>query len=227
MKLDEVLIKKSDPKDLPFMGMADSDLDDPEMVLKNIKKNKSLKILGSGIEAVVYSEKDNPNVIKALGTYVDSIKDIPYIQYILLSFKYSKENPYFPKVYDIKKYKMKDDGISVPYIFSFKIEPLIHIQKLNIKDQHSLWEKMFNDSIPEGEHTIEYHISNRVRILAEHGGTAKYVKDKNLSKATQLIHKIVQKDDSVYVDIHYNNIMARRTPYGPQLVITDPLTTQI
>lgn len=46
------------------------------------------------------------------------------------------------------------------------------------------------------------------------------VKDDNLKEAIAIMKKM--KQQGYLPDIHYNNIMVRRSPYGPQPVITDP-----
>jgi len=216
MKLDEVLIKNSDPKELPFKTMARP----YKAEIRDLKQDKNVEILGQGVEAVVYKTKDSPNVIKALGTHLKDVNEIPFVKYILMSLKYSNENPYFPKVYDIKKYETSS-GTSFPIIYTFKMEPLVHLDKLSDKEMLVLWNKTFTEHRDIPPSTKSFSKRLETAYYASNYGKD-VVKEENLSKVLKLISKARHITNS-QTDIHDQNIMVRRTSQGPQLVITDPL----
>ena len=90
------------------------------------------------------------------------------------------------------------------------LDPENVIHKLNWKYIYELpdWEKLSDI------------VEDAVRNIADY---APHIKDKNFIAVAKLIHKIVAASYSANYDLHYNNMMARRTPYGVQLVITDPI----
>lgn len=49
------------------------------------------------------------------------------------------------------------------------------------------------------------------------------IKDPNLKKALMMIRSIVKSTPNSTPDIHEDNIMVRRGPFAPQIVITDPI----
>jgi hypothetical protein len=49
--------------------------------------------------------------------------------------------------------------------------------------------------------------------------------DPNLIQSFKIIKKLEKSNPTFMDDMHINNLMIRRTPIGPQLVINDPLAT--
>jgi hypothetical protein len=53
---------------------------------------------------------------------------------------------------------------------------------------------------------------------------ATYIKDPRLKEAMIILRSLIKNDHDVAADIHDGNVMVRRGPGGPQLVLTDPVS---
>ena len=85
--------------------------------------------------------------------------------------------------------------------------------------------RMFKDYEPSDDHVynvIEDIVESLVAYQNRRPAKLK-IKDKQLAQALALARKAEKKGDHA-TDIRGSNIMVRRTPYGLQPVITDPLS---
>jgi hypothetical protein len=182
------------------------------------------KQFGKGVEAKVYRDPSNPSVVKILSTS-DSLKDNGYMQYILFSRKYANQNPYFPRIHSIEQNK-NPDGTTT---FVVKMEQLFPVSSLSKKQLFSIHKNTF---INGDRHVISSKDDMLISLGDEFdvatdpswGWSASKVSlDPNFIDACNLIRKIKNRTNSQY-DLGTPNIMVRRSNYGFQLVITDPLS---
>jgi hypothetical protein len=180
--------------------------------------------IGHGQEAQVIKNKSNPNVFKITGIE-SNLKNFGYMQYVLLSKKYSGVNPYFPKVLSIKQ---TPQGLPGRVAYIVQLEQLEDSGKLKSSEQLELANKIFygedlDDIIAarkKGNSLIQYKIEKAV-----HAGpaiAAKFVKDKQFIQAIKLVH-LVKKNTGATIDMHDANYMIRRGDQGLQIVLTDPI----
>ena len=180
--------------------------------------------IGHGQEAQVIKNKSNPNVFKITGLESE-LKNFGYMQYVLLSKKYSGINPYFPKVVSIKQ---TPQGLPGRIAYIVQMEQLEGSGKIMKDEQIELANKMFYgedldeivSAAKKGNSLIQYKIEKAVNA----GPTiaAKFVKDKQFIQAIKLIH-LVKKNTGATIDMHDANYMIRRGDQGLQVVLTDPI----
>jgi hypothetical protein len=180
--------------------------------------DRTFSRLGYGAYAKVYASK-NP-----LDAYKKSTADDGFQFYVRGILQYNKSkgqlNPYFPNFYRVNEFKAKDSEASVMHL---KMERLNEIDDLNIEDLKEMMVKMFGDSDVAGDAHKTTYVDDIVDRIEEYclGRNLKIV-DFRLEEALELIKELVDKHD-LRLDIHEGNVMWRRSPQGPQLVITDPL----
>ncbi len=148
-----------------------------------------------------------------------SIRDNPedkdaYYQYIKAVSQVSSENPFFPRVYDIKTIRDKNNRIT----YDIKIEHLNELNSLSKEELFRMAKRLFVNVDVYG---FDSHTFGAMVRDAAYG--KKDIRDENLKDAIQLINYIRKKYDFEN-DINWKNIMIRRTNLGYQLVITDPLS---
>jgi len=193
------------------------------------KDKKDPRHLGSGYFSKVRSTND-PHVVKKSSvetTTGNPELDDAYWDYVDLIIKNKLwENPYFPRVYKKTSMRGKEDTGH----HSVEMERLESIEKATKDDLLPITRKAFNK---KGREKItsdvkEKKISpitaiSRVLDNAVNSGNLSLIKDDELAKALKILN-LYAKNSSVGVDIHEENIMARRTPVGIQLVISDPFS---
>lgn len=206
--------------------------------------NQPFTVLGKGIESVVYKTPDNPNVIKILAKYHNKLD--PYSTYVYLIHKYGQHNSLFPKIIKkknirptlgdkavlesltgVRKYRRRHHELR---FVAFEIEPLVEINTLSRDQKDELLEKTFSKEhlayISEGErdrpsHTIADAISDVVSSWSSQR-REKFIQHREIAQLCNVVRFLMTKYKTSS-DIHDENIMARITPDGPELVVIDPI----
>ncbi|CAB4133417.1 hypothetical protein UFOVP257_182 [uncultured Caudovirales phage] len=140
-------------------------------------------------------------------------------------------NPYFPVVYQVK-ISMDSHGNERP---RYRMETLQDPKQYPIEAIMGMMENMFIDPstvfgdmeiTEKNKGQIWIELAHRLDycILNVNSTSMRNIKDRNLKAALVIIHNILKKYDIFEPDIHGNNIMVRGTPYGPQLVLMDPIS---
>lgn len=191
------------------------------------KSGSPYEKIGDGMYSDVYKHKEKPEVIK-IGNSLSSDNKDAYLNYLDVVMKSDRmaSNPYLPRVYKVKRYN-QDLG-HTDYVV--KMEPLSPLLALEIEDLIAIWRKAFGqDSSPptigdpfELVHDLANMLSSYIYYRKPVDGMVKIV-DKQLLQAIAIISNLRKRGGGV-LDLHAENIMARRTSIGPQLVITDPLS---
>ena len=255
MLLSEIFqVHKIDPKDATYisaLGLRKKN-DPPDENLPNVApvSKAEFEILGSGVEAVVYTTKDDPGVIKLLRTFDVDVPEvnIPYVAYVLETIGRANGNPYFPRISKMKK--IKGDAVDFAAlrnyiwfnnvqkrtmdldIFAIKMERLYPIKDLSAKAVESMIATSFDAE----------------RIDQRFGNTWRTDKGAGIDLMENLLNSMMHDYNFIYEfayypdllkdvfnavrkitagegahDLHSENFMARRTPTGYQIVITDPV----
>lgn len=253
MLLSEIIkVNNIDPKDATYISAfglrKPNDAPDEKMPTTAPVSKSEFKILGSGVEAVVYKTKDDPNVIKLLRTTeVDADEfNVPYVAYVIETLHRANGNPYFPRISGIQR--IKGDAVDFAAlrnyiqprihhepieldIYAFKMERLLPVDSLGAEEIEAMIsgsfdpEKLDRDYGPDwrtepavGIQLIEelfYYMMNDSDLLNDLA-----IYPEQLSDVLNTIKKI---GDGAAYDLHDENFMARRTPTGYQIVITDPV----
>ena len=169
--------------------------------------------------------------------------------YMLALEKHSDNtNPYFPRFRGIKiytdKHENSEGGISTEdYItYSVQMEKLTHLRDLSNSEKRSILFRLFGDRQhrdPAAEQFINKQLSGSTpygyKILGiirnsvsgwKGNELLKLIVDEDFKNAIKFLQK-VHKDYEIGYDLHDNNVMIRRTPYGPQIVFLDPFSHQL
>lgn len=212
--------------------------------------NGDIQQLGSGYYAVVYEKPDNPeNTVTKVGKF-DLKKDYDgeysdsYVNFIMELQKNPRaaDNPFFPQVYQIKFYNQKDQLMK----YSAELEKLKPFDEDKYYDTDSV-EKAMNhlENEPQSSFTeviralkriakfnTEEFFSETLDAFGEIGISSVLThfltnfvqyrvyppKTPQAADAVKIIHQLPGN-----FDLHSRNVMYRRSPYGLQLVFTDPL----
>ena len=172
-----------------------------------------------GYYSMVRPDKTDPHMVRKtpFRPFKGQTNDayFTYIKYIVDN-KIAQENPYAPRVYKIDKFTDPENGAMK---FNIKMEQLVKLSKLEPEQLVTIYEKITGREVQE-DYVNSYVIADFVDgILTGHHLST----DEQLNDLMKTIWKI-KKQYRFSNDLHHGNMMARITPYGPQLVITDPLS---
>lgn len=159
------------------------------------------------------------------------------------------ENPFFPRVYEVEKHYDSAPGnewsksrINSKVEKLFPLSQLTHAMQDILADQlfdvdtfisylssNAATRDLYGDSIADiKEYAEKRNLTLNLGVFIVFLRKIKYyneniwaplIKNKKLKEALNLI-----LDSKRIVDLHFDNIMFRRTPHGPQLVLSDPLS---
>ena len=212
-------------------------------------KPKDVKHAGEGSFANVWhNPQKTPHDIRKISTGADRHELDGFYFYMLALAKHSDNtNPYFPRFRAIKIYTDRHGELGVgtgnrptDYItYSAQIEKLTTLSSLSKTEKRSILFRLFGDRQHRGKNAnnfIEKQLSNHqpygykilgiIRMsLSTNLGIIKLIVDEDFKNAIKFL-KEIHEYESVEYDIHDDNIMIRRTPYGPQLVFSDPFSYQ-
>jgi hypothetical protein len=158
----------------------------------------------------------------SIGNVADQDGYLVYVQAIVNS---KSSNRHLPRIYDVRVWKDSKNRI----VYKVVMEKLIDIGTLSEPEIYVLFRSLFKDENKVKElfdqdannfasmiDFIDHAIKGNIDLSMLQQTTNEF------QQAVTLIKRAQHQSDAT-VDIGYNNVMARRTPYGPQLVITDPL----
>jgi hypothetical protein len=123
------------------------------------------------------------------------------------------DNIHFPKVYKAKN-SVDREGTRR---HQFEMEKLQPIDSLSKEELEALVDASFNAPVYKLAKITQY-----LRVAVDRPEDRdRIIKSESLAEACKILTKIAREGDFI-LDIHAGNFMVRRTPYGPQLVISDP-----
>lgn len=240
MKLNELQLVQ--PKQLTprktNMGPAELSRD---MIPKNARRIGDDSSYGR-----VFATQEDPGTVTKIVKRTDDLKQDAYFQYVSAMAKNDRisRNPYFPKIYNIK---VRKDEYGI-YVYSVEMERLQEFNTLSKEEVSMLGERMFfnfrlmaKDAAARRRELAPTEHRNRIntddfgsvafammkgieKVIYEGDKVATYIKDPNLRAALTILKHLVKSNSNINPDIHPGNIMVRRTPGGPQIVIADPVS---
>jgi len=205
--------------------------------------------IGSGMYATAFSTQQEPGTVRKM--VLDPNHDLKtdgYFQYVNMIAKNDRMtgNPYFPRIFDIqvRSFYRKDftgkENLGIEYVYAVDMERLLRFDSLSSEEARMLGNKMFYDfektyrpgRTISGADKVDYRweLSGRIEDTFMGKGpyqtadnTATIIKDKYYKQAIMLIKGMISKSDVMTQDMHDENIMIRRGPGGPHVVIIDPV----
>lgn len=148
-----------------------------------------------------------------------------YYVYIKTIQNEASGNPWYPRVYAINTTKDKQNTIS----YNIKIEHLKEFKELTSEEIINLAQNIFHEDdvkrkFKQNDTPVPNYItaSNLAQMVRDVVRGKIQTTDDKLIEAAKLINQLIKKYNFVD-DITFKNIMVRRTQYGYQLVLVDPL----
>jgi hypothetical protein len=192
-------------------------------------------VLGKGHYSTVSKDKTDPHMVKKHNIRFDDEGLDTYdqfAQYIINNKLY--ENPYFPKIYQHKTIVDKNENPlhkfqieKLEEVTNLSIEEIEHIYRIIFKkpeSQKKMADKKYKGFMKHVKKRLLAQITSQMRAAIEFNNPTDF-KDSNIVEAIRELHNFLSKEcKECELDLHPGNIMARRTPYGVQLVITDPVS---
>jgi len=199
----------------------------PTKTLDDLLKDPDVgNFLGYGFYSNVFTDKTNQyNVIK-IGEIQEGLGNPEFDAYLNYLAKLKKyKNPVFPQVDSIQIFhdpSSKDH----PYIYKVKMERLYPSSDIKNKEFEAFYEKVFGGADIERYKQFDFRTNRPIDFLYAALGDNelfKAIKDPYTRQALGII-KNLNKKGGFNTDLHSGNVMFRRTPYGIQLVVTDPVS---
>lgn len=192
--------------------------------LDRIEQNKSL--IGSGHFSNVFNHKDE-HMVKKMSNSTDSAEGDQYWTYVdrLITTKIWEENPFFPRIYSIKRYELENRQLYKGIME--KLIPASSIEK-DILDDY-LKSLMNSQDLNSAIDAYEYfnrnkNVVNAFGMIVEDIINGRKSIDIITNDAlAEAIDWLRANRDMGSLDIHGDNIMFRRGKTGIQLVFADPI----
>ena len=188
----------------------------------------------AGAYGFIKRDKDNPFTVEKQPHMADANIDkdayYRYINYVTKN-KLAQDNPFLPRVYSVKD--VADPSNNKKY--KIDIESLTPLTGLSTAQLQQMGENLFTNfneirkSISGNlnghqKGTIRKALADGIAECLERNYQAKdnTIENQLLRQALTVVRKVKMSGRFAY-DLSANNLMARMTPHGPQLVIVDPL----
>lgn len=190
-------------------------------------RSKGVEHMGTGMFSSVYSHEDRPHDVRKVSRHLNASKLDGFFYFLKALEQHPDENtnPYFPRIRSVTVY----ESPHADAVYTAQMERLFPLSSLNPEQVDHLWRKAFGE-VPEDDDRAGGAgdlISDIREIMLGGIKMSDWKKtDRDLLKAIRFIREVAS-EYQVGIDLHVGNVMVRHTPYGPQLVLTDPLGFRI
>jgi hypothetical protein len=176
---------------------------------------KQLPQLGTnGGQSTAYIHQPSGKVVKVSLLYTG--EQDPIYQFVRMCLKH-QDNPHFPKIYSVKQYPDDFNGMRL-------IITMEQLYSMDWSDVTTYLTMLGIDPTEWGSFDREY-LSGYVRDQLEKPDVRhkiyKMTTDPSLKQAMKLLEPLFRNYSA---DMHFGNVMVRRTSSGSQLVFMDPVT---
>jgi len=194
--------------------------------------------MGGGAYASVLGHDDNPHEVMKISHQAQHYMSRDGYEAFVkgLAENNMHDNPYLPRVRTLRT--ITDDHGSVSY--QARIERLTHLSELSEEQAETLVRKSLSPQFIKDD--IKTQTANTggwlwFRVLRSWlsildrfskeipSSIYSTIKDSDLKGALMFVNDLAQEGNFM-IDLQKSNFMARVSPYGTQLVITDPLGSQ-
>lgn len=189
---------------------------------------------GEGSFGVVYQDQDNPHEVMKFSTGINAYRDgyLDYIQEIAHD-KSIQDNPWVPRILKLRVHKNKHDEVDD---FSVRLEALQSVNTLEIDEVFAILDRVFTSEYVEQTKMYHKRWDPRHQLYATRDAlilaiwtciksldSERIVKDEHFLEFIKWHERVFAEHDTDHsFDPGMSNLMVRRSPYGSQIVITDP-----
>ena len=208
----------------------------PQIVNTNIKKPHDIagareKLKTSATAYASGRRVSSPDVSNAefykRNHLPSTLKNDAYNAYIKAIIPLMGGNPYVPEIYKIL-YVKDTNGRKIP---KYKMRAYEKYTRCSSGEILALLRRAFPVIAEEFDDEIEAGVQLKkttiwFRLVAEINAAAKQdidTSDEQLNEVLEIIRNVVGSNRKFHYDMHTDNFMIRRTSFGPQLVISDPV----
>lgn len=175
------------------------------------------RMLVSGYYGAVYDRpKDVSGVVKVARAVRNEFHFDGYhafVQKIL-----NTNNPYFPQLSELKSYQNSSTGEK---FFTVRSEKLVPLGSIDNRLFPSIYQRITGKKLPSRRTASPVMaIVDLISDAVDGQTNIVDIVDPQLRSAVRILAQM--RRSGYTTDLHYDNVMCRMTPYGPQLVITDP-----
>lgn len=230
MKLVELLEDlRATPSKRDFYSAVDS-------LEKTKTKTGSRRISGEAAYGRVYDLPRETNSVLKIARHPESKIEMDGY------FSFAKrimhmENPYFPKIDELNQKLVSGNG--EPY-YTVKMERLHRLSDLSVDEIHAVLSRIFGRMLSDEEQkqfllkntqsqqrkrpdVWQIALATFMERAVQDDALTKQLQDAELVQALKMLRVFWKNHHYLDIDNH-DNIMVRRTPYGAQLVFTDPFS---
>lgn len=141
----------------------------------------------------------------------------PIYQFVRMCLKH-QDNPHFPKIYSVKQYP-GDDANELRFVLT--MERLYPMEWGDIKTYIKMLGINPDDWSQFDTYTLSIHVRDMLEKTNVRHRIYKMTTDPTLKQAMKLLEPLFRNYSA---DMHFGNVMVRKTSSGPQLVFMDPVS---
>lgn len=185
----------------------------------SVERNNHEKFEKSGGGYYAHVEKsDDPHMINKQTHYSIPVEKDSYFAYIkkIVNDELMSKNPFFPRIYSVDTTVDKEKKLH----YKIEMEQLYHLKELSQVELNALYNNIIG--LDTKKEITPILLAKTVSGLVDNPTRAPKTANKKFINAAKII-KEISLSIPAYIDLHANNMMVRRTPFGYQLVLTDPL----
>lgn len=203
------------------------------------------ELLGKGVFGSVYTNPNDIETAVKISKLNQGNWDADgYYKFIekVIDLKQETHNPYLPQIYNVKR--IQPTTKSDPYLI-VEVEKLYPSASMSTEEAKLVFSKMIGRKITQQDIDLiqketgvdwktkepkpikwQWAIRNVMQAYIDDDDWGIWdnfkIKDPQFVEALQIVRDLV--NDGYTLDLHDENYMVRKTPYGNQIVLTDPLS---
>lgn len=191
--------------------------------------------LGAGVQSIAFDKEDRNDHDILLRTHFKNLASHDTkSMYLDYAMKHAHENPHLPRIKAEKTFvtDAKNPNKNPTRITHHVMERLHPIHSLSDEERKSMWHHAFGEEPLDNAHIDAIHFTSAIvahlnsNVHPSNPKPNEHIM-KILHQANHVVNKAKRKDPNGFhfIDLNSGNVMARKTPYGHQLVITDPVAS--
>ncbi|TFG99671.1 hypothetical protein E4H12_01870 [Candidatus Thorarchaeota archaeon] len=214
-----------------YKDVSPKEIEQYDKAKEKQKEKPKFKHKGSGYYADVYNLPQKVNTVVKIGRVESGLTPSAdsYLNY--LHAIEDTDNPYFPQIYSVRMFKDLHGRV----VYKVQMEKLQPLSSLNQAQTTAIGKRLIKQIDVDRDPLIKSYLDTTIRKVPTTGTVAALLggvvttpslfnkdADAALVQAVKLLHNLI-KTKRMSNDIGVNNVMWRPTPYGPQLVFSDPV----
>lgn len=181
----------------------------------DVNSGKLSPIGNEGGQSSAFLHSKSGKVVKVSMLYTG--ENDPIYQFVRMCLNH-QDNSHFPKIYSVKQYPGDDtDELRL----ALTMERLYPMEWDDIKTYVKMLGINPDDWSQFDQTTLSLHVKDMLEKPNVRYKIYKMTTDPSLKQAMKLLEPLFRNYSA---DMHFGNVMVRKTPQGPQLVFMDPVT---